>query len=261
MAQAWREPLTSLAAKWQPQVSDWERVFPGLFALIGLQGLTWPLWVDSLGRGSGPRAYDYTDPADADADELLHLSYGPAGGNVGWVAIAGPGTLGRDQLFTIMSSHDVMQVLSSLDSNNRVLMAGRGVTQLVPLIGRPRYGDQPVLLPVIECETVAAMLSDWQLPPEAATALAESAEAVKQAGGSEEPQVPYTRMAWSLWRELGALGLVPSDGARKESGSAKPIIGRLFARSEAVPFRGVVLLRGDHFGLWQQVKNTRSRIV
>ncbi|MGE5561588.1 MAG: hypothetical protein ACM3XN_11175 [Chloroflexota bacterium] len=272
LAVAWRAPLEALSQRWQSEAADWERIFPGLVAAIGLQSLVWPRWVslaraaEAAGTAGAPGATGvgaaYVEPP-AGAD-VLRFAFGPASGSVAWIAVAAPGTEDWQRIRAAFADRDVLLSLATLTEQDKIVFGGRATGLLAPLIGRTLPGDQPVGLPVCDCQAIERMLPDWQASVEALEpTLAEAAAHLRHNSGgvgdssSDALATTYGQLAWGAWQALLDAGVIRLTGGRAVAG--KSLLGRLLGPRELPPFRGAMLLRGDHWALWQAIKGNASR--
>lgn len=266
LAKAWGEPLTALAKRWQGQVADWNRVFPGLIATVGMQSLLWPRFISLAGRDAS-----YAAPADTAGPQVFRFAYGAVDGSIGWVAVGLPALADWVRIRPVFEERDVRISLSTLTADNQIFLSGRAPGSLGFLVGRTYPGTQPAGLPVCECDAIVPMLPDWQasLQP-AMPALAEAATAFRAArgvggiagaaapGGDDSDAgaitIAFGRVAWHAWQRLLDDGVIQLTGGPAVAN--KSLLGRLFGARELAPFRGALLLRGDHWALWERIKET-----
>lgn len=276
VAVTWQPTLAALVVKYGERVPDWERIYPGLIALIGFQSMLWPLWVNAARRavahtrecspGAAGHADEwapmiYTAPKAEPGQPIWRFAYHSVSDRVAWALAHGPGLVEFDSTLAILQHRDVLQTLSSLDERGRVVCYGLAPLQLLPLLGKRPVGEVEIELPICDCATIEAMLPDWRdgvepLKPvlaRAAGRLTEwrQAESAARSALTDEDviRLGYACLAWHVWRELQDRGCFQARPPERPKGFG--LFGR---KRERGSFMGVLLLRGDHWELWQKVK-------
>ncbi|MGE5654101.1 MAG: hypothetical protein ACM3ZQ_07510, partial [Bacillota bacterium] len=135
---------------------------------------------------------------------------------------------------------------------------GQASDELFALMGHGIRGEGPLGLPICDCERISESLPDWQasmapLKPLMEPALVRLRQWWQEQGGAdnwrETPDLAFAVLAWQLWQELGSLGCFQSGQAEKKS-----FLAKLFSPRTQMPFTGVLVLRGDHLGLWRKIR-------
>lgn len=261
VAEAWQPALAALAAKHGDRISDWERVWPGLIALIGFQSVLWPLWTCATRRSDEQAPMTYAVPPVEQSQPVWRFAYQSVVGRVAWALAGGPGLGEFDRAQAILRQREVAQTLASLDERGKVVVYGTASLQLVPLLGRRLSREADIGLPICDCENVAAMLPDWRegVAP-LRSALARAADRFEEWRRGEDFGTPkqadeeairlgYACLAWHVWRALQDRGCFRAGAPERQRGFG------LFGRKRVpAPFSGVLLLRGDHYELWRKVK-------
>lgn len=257
-AKAWTLPLQELRAHWTPTSPDWERVFPGLIALLGIQSLLWPAWTAACGQ---TERVLYSRPAGAGkaSDALWRFDYQPVASQVAWSLVGGPGLTDWAPTRSILTHRDVRVTLASLDAAGKVIVTNSGGRLLAPLVGGMISGEARLDLPLVECEAVQAQVSDWRASVAAITEPLQSAATVLAAVCAADRidiadalNDSFACLAWNLWATLAEeLQLATS------AGSTTGGLRALFSKRGPDPYKGILLLHGDHYALWQELCATR----
>ncbi len=260
MAKTWQGPLTDLAKRWQGRIPEWERVFPGLVGFVGFHCLLWPQWQRAVARqlAASEPVLAYRPPESDDSQPTWQLYYRAVAPKVAWAAMRAPGLTPLSRIRAAMEHRDSVRTIASLDARGQVVVQGQASEELRALSGQSIRGEASVGLPICDCELIAESLPDWQASIEPLVPLLEAAVARlrpwwREQGGAENwretPDLAFAILAWQLWQELATLGCFQSGQAEKKS-----FISKLFGPRTQAPFTGLLVLRGDHLGLWRKVK-------
>ncbi len=259
IANAWQGPLTDLAKRWQGRIVEWERVFPGLVGFVGIHCLLWPQWQRAVAKklGASEPALAYRPHEGDDSQPTWQFYYRAVAPKVAWAAIRAPGLTPLAKVRAAMEHRDSMRTLATLDSKGQVVATGQASDELFPLIGHGIKGEGTLGLPICDCEQIAESLPDWQasvapLAPLMAAAVERLHHWWREQGGAdnwrETPDLAYALLAWQIWQELADLSCFQSCQAEKKS-----FFSKLFGPRTQTPFTGVLVLRGDHLGLWRKI--------
>lgn len=265
MAKAWQGPLDGLNKRWQGRIPEWERVFPGLVGFVGIHCLLWPQWqravAEKVGAGEPILTYRWPESDDGQPTWLLH--YRAVAPTVAWAALRAPGLTPLGKVRAAMEHRDSVRTIASLDARGQVVVQGQASEELRALSGQSIKGEAPLGLPICDCELIADSLPDWQKGVEPLIPLVEAAverlhQWWREQGGAENwretPDLAFAVLAWQLWQELATLGCFQSGQAEKKS-----FLAKLLSPRTQMPFTGVLVLRGDHLGLWRKVKAEEQR--
>lgn len=254
-ARALAPALRDLRARLAPTMADWDRVFPGLVAVIGLQGLLWPAWTAAGGQ---PSPLPYTRPEAGDVG-LWRFDFRPAAPQAAWSLAGGPGLADWAPAHAALTHRDVRNTLASLDAGGKVVVFNSGGRLLAPLVGGVISGETRLGLPCVDCATVNQQLSEWRNAFAALTGtvgpiVADLVTAADAAGADRATALSdgFACFVWPLWAALASELSLTGDATARPGG-----LRGLFARRGPEPYKGILLLHGDHYALWQELSVDR----
>jgi hypothetical protein len=272
MAKTWQPSLDELSERWRQGNADWQRVFPGLVALVGLKTLLWPRWIDlalaqlpsDSQQDLGISPDDLYCPSSADeGQDQWHTCFHGVNGQAAWLAVHAPGLTHWENLLQTLLHKDVLKTLGTLDARGKVIPTGSGSERLRPLTGKSLSGGEDTLgLPICDCDVVVRSLPDWltgvspliPLMSHAMGALRKAEPSLSDQDWVALAQAAFGRLAWHIWQNLLDTGCIQTGRPAKQS-----FLAKLFTPFTPPPFAGVMILWGDHFLLWQKLKAELSQ--